>query len=263
MSPLSAVVHEFRERVAFITGGASGLGKAAAQQLVARGTHVAIADVQIDAAEQLARTLNQAQTGDSTGRALAVACDVRDDEAIAAAVANTLTVFGRLDFAINAAGIGGPEVRTAEYAPDEWMRVIDVNLNGVWRAMRHEIPAMLAAGGGAIVNVSSSAGLIGFPRHPAYSASKHGVVGLTKTAALEYARKGIRINAICPGFTMTPMVQQMIESGLPREQLEARVPMGRLGTDEEVAATMIYLCSNASAFMTGHALAIDGGIVAA
>ena len=140
--------------------------------------------------------------------------------------------------------------------------MIDVNLNGVWRAMRHEIPAMLAAGGGAIVNVSSTAGLVGFPRHPAYAASKHGVVGLTRTAALEYAKKGIRINAVCPGFTLTPMVQQMIDAGLPQAQLESRVPMGRLGTVDEVAATIVYLCSPASAFMTGHALAIDGGISA-
>lgn len=267
----------FEGRVAFITGGASGLGKAAAQQLLAGGARVAIADIEIDAAHEWTtradarteRTAGRGGVGDGSAyhvaadRALAVRCDVRDDLDVAQAVATAVTAFGRLDIAINAAGIGGPEVRTAEYAPDEWHRVIDVNLNGVWRAMRHEIPAMLAAGGGAIVNVSSTAGLVGFPRHPAYAASKHGVVGLTKTAALEYAKKNIRVNAICPGFTLTPMVQQMIDAGLPQAQLESRVPMGRLGTVDEVAATIVYLCSPASAFMTGHALAIDGGISAA
>ena len=248
---------EFLGRVAFITGGASGLGRAAAEQLSAQGALVALADVQRDDAESLVRTL--AERG---GQAIAVACDVRDDRAVEAAVSSTVARFGRLDIAINAAGIGGPEVRTAEYEPDEWERVIDVNLNGVWRCMRHEIPAMLAVGGGAIVNIASVAGLIGFPKHPAYAASKHGVVGLTKTAALEYGRKGLRINALCPGFTLTPMVQQMIDAGLPQAELAARVPLGRLGTADEVAAAALFLCSSAGAFMSGHAMAIDGGIVA-
>ncbi|MBL0169655.1 MAG: SDR family oxidoreductase [Gemmatimonadaceae bacterium] len=248
---------EFSGRVAFITGGASGLGRAAAHQLAAQGALVAIADVQLDAAESLVREL--AAGG---AQAIAVGCDVRDDRAVEIAVSTTVARFGRMDIAINAAGIGGPEVRTAEYAPDDWNRVIDVNLNGVWRCMRYEIPAMLAVGGGAIVNVASVAGLIGFPRHPAYAASKHGVVGLTKTAALEYGRKGLRINALCPGFTLTPMVQQMIDAGLPQEALASRVPLGRLGTADEVAAAALFLCSAAGAFMSGHALAIDGGIVA-
>lgn len=248
---------EFSGRVAFITGGASGLGRAAAQQLAAQGALVVVADVQLDAAGSLAREL--AAGG---AQSIAVGCDVRDDRAVEIAVSTTVAHFGRLDIAINAAGIGGPEVRTAEYAPDDWHRVIDVNLNGVWRCMRHEIPAMLAAGGGAIVNVASVAGLIGFPRHPAYAASKHGVVGLTKTAALEYGRNGLRINALCPGFTLTPMVQQMIDAGLPEDALVARVPLGRLGTANEVAAAALFLCSAAGAFMSGHALAIDGGIVA-
>ena len=248
---------EFSGRVAFITGGASGLGRAAAQQLAAQGALVVIADVQPDLAESLVLELT-----DNGAQAIAVACDVCDDRAVEVAVTATVARFGRLDIAINAAGIGGPEVKTAEYDPDEWNRVIDVNLNGVWRCMRHEIPAMLATGGGAIVNVASVAGLIGFPRHPAYAASKHGVVGLTKTAALEYGRKGVRINALCPGFTLTPMVQQMIDAGLPQEELAARVPLGRLGTPDEVAAAALFLCSAASAFMSGHALAIDGGIVA-
>jgi NAD(P)-dependent dehydrogenase (short-subunit alcohol dehydrogenase family) len=227
---------EFSGRVAFITGGASGLGRAAAVQLAHQGALVVVADVQRDAAEGVVRELTA-----RGAQSIAITCDVRDDTAVERAVAATVARFGRLDIAINAAGIGGPEVKTAEYAPDAWDRVIDINLNGVWRCMRHEIPAMLASGGGAIVNVSSVAGLIGFPRHPAYAASKHGVVGLTKTAAL---------------------VQQMIDAGLPQEVLTGRVPMGRLGTPEEVAAAALFLCSSAGAFMSGHALAIDGGIVA-
>lgn len=248
---------EFDQKIAFITGGASGLGRAAALQLAAQGARVAIADVQLDAARSLVDEIES-----KGGSAIAIPVNVRSDEEIEAGVQITVATFGRLDIAINAAGIGGAEVRTAEYAPDEWDRVIDINLTGVWRSMRHEIPAMLANGGGVIVNIASVAGLGGFPRHPAYAASKHGVVGLTRTAALEYGRKGIRINALCPGFTLTPMVQQMIEAGLPTEQLVARVPLGRLGTSEEVAATAIYLCSEAAAFIVGHALAIDGGITA-
>ena len=248
---------EFAGRVAFITGGASGLGRAAAQQLSAAGASVVVADVQHDAARVLAEELSANGTP-----SIHSPCDVRDDRAIETAVSATLERFGKLDIAINAAGIGGPEVRTAEYDPEEWDRVIDINLNGVWRCMRHEIRAMLLSDGGVIVNIASVAGLIGFPRHPAYAASKHGVVGLTKTAALEYGRRGVRINALCPGFTLTPMVQHMIDAGLPIETLSARVPLGRLGTADEVAATALYMCSSASAFMSGHALTIDGGLVA-
>lgn len=248
---------EFSGRVAFISGGASGIGMASAHQLAAHGAHIAIADVQGEQADAVAAALcaNGAQ-------AIALGCDVRDDDAVRNAVNATVARFGRLDIAINAAGIGGPEVRTADYPPEQWDRVIDVNLNGVWRCMRHQIPVMLAGGGGVMVNVASVAGLVGFPRHPAYAASKHGVIGLTKTAALEYGRQGLRINALCPGFTLTPMVQQMIDAGLPADALAAKVPLGRLGTPEEIAATVLYLCSSAAAFMCGHALAIDGGIVA-
>ena len=211
-----------------------------------------VGDVQRDLAEVVAREVG----------GLAVACDVRDDAMVAAAVARTVEQFGALDIAVNAAGVGGAEVRTAEYPPDVWDAVIDINLTGVWRCMRHQIPVMLAAGRGTIVNVASVAGLQGFPRHSAYAASKHGVVGLTRTAALEYGRKGIRINALCPGFTLTPMVQGMLDAGLSESELTARVPLGRLGTANEMADTVLYLCSSASAFMVGHALAVDGGLTA-
>jgi NAD(P)-dependent dehydrogenase (short-subunit alcohol dehydrogenase family) len=248
---------EFDGKVAFITGGASGIGMAAARQLAALGARIAIADVQLAAAEALAQSLRA-----EGAAAMAFGVDVRADAEIEIAVANTVSHFGGIDLAINAAGIGGPEVRTAEYAPSDWQTVIDINLNGVWRCMRHQIPAMLARGGGVIVNVASAAGLSGFPKHPAYAASKHGVIGLTRTAALEYAKRGIRINALCPGFTMTPMVQQMLDAGLPADALASRVPMGRLGSADEVAASAVYLCSAASSFMTGHALSVDGGLTA-
>ena len=243
---------EFTNRVVFITGGASGIGAASARAFAAQGARVVVGDVQRDLAEVVAREVG----------GLAVACDVRDDAMVAAAVARTVEQFGALDIAVNAAGVGGAEVRTAEYPPDVWDAVIDINLTGVWRCMRHQIPVMLAAGRGTIVNVASVAGLQGFPRHSAYAASKHGVVGLTRTAALEYGRKGIRINALCPGFTLTPMVQGMLDAGLSESELTARVPLGRLGTANEMADTVLYLCSSASAFMVGHALAVDGGLTA-
>lgn len=248
---------EFQGRTVFITGGASGLGKAAAEQFAVEGANVAIADVQHDVAN--AWVDHWSARG---AQVLAVPCDVRDDNAVTHAVSTTVQRFGQLDIAVNAAGVGGPEVRTAEYEADDWLRVIDINLNGVWRCMRAQIPVMLANGGGVIVNVSSVAGLVGFPRHPAYAASKHGVIGLTKTAALEYGKRGVRVNALCPGFTLTPMVQAMIDAGLPAHELTSRIPQGRLGTCDEVAASILYLCSSASAFMSGHALTLDGGIVA-
>ena len=243
---------EFTDRVVFITGGASGIGAASARAFAAQGARVVVGDVQHERAVAVAREVG----------GLAVSCDVRDDAMVAAAVARTLGHFGALDIAVNAAGVGGAEVRTAEYPPHVWDAVIDINLTGVWRCMRHQIPVMLTAGRGTIVNVSSVAGLGGFPRHAAYAASKHGVVGLTRTAALEYGRRGIRINALCPGFTLTPMVQDMLDAGLSENELTARVPLGRLGTANEMADTVLYLCSSASAFMVGHALAVDGGLTA-
>ncbi len=248
---------EFRDKVAFITGGASGIGRAAALQLAACGARVVIADVQLAEAQDTVRAVEAVG-----GIALGLTMDVRRDTDVSGAIQRTLHAYGALDIAINAAGVGGPELRTAEYTEEDWDRVIDINLTGVWRCMRHEILAMLAANGGVIVNVASVAGLNGYPRHPAYAASKHGVVGLTRTAALEYGRKGIRINVLCPGFTHTPMVQHMIDAGTPVDSLAARIPLGRLGTAEEVAASALYLCSTASAFMVGHALAIDGGLTA-
>jgi NAD(P)-dependent dehydrogenase (short-subunit alcohol dehydrogenase family) len=252
------MTHDFGGTVALVTGGASGIGAATVELLARQGARVVIADLQQEAADALAARLS------SEGATVrAVPCDVRDEAAVEAAVRTTVAHFGRLDIALNAAGIGGQELRTAEYAEADWVRVLDVNLTGVWRCLRHQIPAMLSGGGGVIVNVASVAGLIGFPRHPAYAASKHGVVGLTRTAALEYGKKGVRINALCPGFTHTPMVQGMLDAGMPEAELAARVPVGRLAQASEIAATALWLCSPASSYLHGHALAADGGITAA
>jgi NAD(P)-dependent dehydrogenase (short-subunit alcohol dehydrogenase family) len=250
---------ELAGKVAVVTGGASGIGRAAAQALARRGASLVVADVQPAGLGETVRLVCQAG-----GAAIAVHADVRRPDHVAGMVDAAVRGFGGLDLAVNSAGVGGLDARTAEYPEDDWQRTLDVNLTGVWHCLRHEIPAMLARGGGAIVNVASVAGLVGFPRHAAYAASKHGVVGLTRTAALEYARQGVRINAVCPGFTSTPMVERITGGDADAERALARlVPLGRLGTPEEIAEAICYLCAPASAFMVGHALVLDGGIVAA
>lgn len=257
------MAQELAGRVAVVTGGASGIGRAAAHALAQAGAQVVVADVDAARAQAVADEVHA-----GGGTALAVAADVTDDAAVRAMVAAAVTTFGGLDLAVNAAGVGGVEAPTHAHPEDAWRRTIDVNLTGVWRCMRHQVPAMLARGAQTgrtttIVNVASVAGLVGFPAHAAYAASKHGVVGLTRTAALEYARRGLRVNAVCPGFTDTPMVELMTGDDPEREaQLARRVPLGRLGTPAEIAAGVLYLCSDAAAFVIGHALVLDGGIVA-
>lgn len=245
-------------RTALVTGAASGIGRATALRLARDGARVVAADVD-DAG--VAETVRRIEGGG--GAALGRRVDVTVDADLAGAVAAAEAAFGGLDVAVNAAGIGGVQAPTADYPEGVWARVVEVNLGGVWRAMRHEIPAMLRRGGGAIVNVSSASGLVGFPLHAAYAASKHAVVGLTRTAALEYARQGVRINCICPGFVDTPMVAPITQgdAGAARE-LGRRMPVGRLGTVEEVAAAIAWMASDEAAFLIGHALAFDGGIAA-
>ena len=253
--------HVLGGRIALVVGGASGIGLASALAFGEAGARVVVADMNGDAARSAASRLGEQ-------RALALTADVRDDASVAAMVRATLARFGRLDIAVNAAGVGGVEAMAADYPPDDWSLVVDVNLTGCWRCMRHQLTAIMAneprdphATRGSIVNVASTAGLNGFPRHAAYTASKHGVVGLTRAAALEYARHGIRINAVCPGFTDTPMVELMT-LGEPARQakLVARVPARRLADSEEIADAILYLASDAASFVIGHALAIDGGV---
>ena len=244
--------------VALVTGAASGIGRAAAGAFARAGARVVVSDVAANAGEAVAAAIRE-----SEGEAVFVPCDVSKPREVEALVARTVEAFGRLDFAFNNAGIEGETAQTAECTEANWDRVLAVNLKGVWLCMREEIPRMLARGGGAIVNCSSVAGVVGFAGIAAYAAGKHGVIGLTRTAALEYATRGIRVNAVCPGVIRTPMVERFTGGEAEAEaRLVAFEPRGRMGTPEEVAAAVVWLCSDAASFVTGHAMVVDGGLVA-
>jgi NAD(P)-dependent dehydrogenase (short-subunit alcohol dehydrogenase family) len=246
-----------KETVALVTGASSGIGRATAVAFAREGARVVASDVQIDRGEETVRLIL-----DAGGEAAFVHANVADAAEVEAMVRRAVEVFGRLDYAFNNAGIEGLTAPTAECTEENWDRVIDINLKGVWLCMRFEIPEMLRQGGGAIVNCSSVAGLVGFPGIPAYSASKHAILGLTRTAALEYAQQGIRVNAVCPGVIRTAMVERFTHQDPQAEaQLVAREPVGRMGTPEEIAGAVLWLCSDAASFVTGHALAVDGGFV--
>jgi NAD(P)-dependent dehydrogenase (short-subunit alcohol dehydrogenase family) len=243
-------------RVALVTGAASGLGRACSVALGAAGASVVVADVDADGGAETVGLVD--------GPAEFVATDVTDPDAVAAMVGHAVERFGRLDAAVNNAGTTGTGAPVADYSLEDWNRTLALNLTGVFLCMKHEIPAMLAGGdGGAIVNMSSGAGLVGFPGLPAYVASKHGVVGLTRAAALEYVQQGIRVNAVCPGSTRTPMLEAFM-GGDPtiEKMMEKSAPIGRLGRPEEIAEAVVWLCSDAASFVVGHALAVDGGAVA-
>jgi len=247
----------FSGRVAFVTGGASGIGRAAALAFARKGASVVTADVSEQGNQETAHLIEQLG-----GRALAVRCDVTRGEEVKAALTKTADTFGRLDFAFNNAGIEPRSpAPTADYDEEEWNRIFDINLRGMFLCMKHEIPLILKhGGGGAIVNTSSGAGVIGIKGSPAYTAAKHGVIGLTKAAALDYAAQNIRINAVCPGYIDTPMMGRFT-GGTPegRAKIIAEEPVGRMGTPEEIAAAVIWLCSDGAAFMIGHAMVVDGG----
>jgi len=247
---------DFTGKVAFVTGAASGIGRAAALAFAHEGASVVVADVSEQGNRETARMI-EAQGG----RALAVRCDVTRAADVKAALDKTVEAFGRLDFAFNNAGIEPRKpAPTAEYEEEEWNRIIDTNLRSVFLCMKHEIPLILKQGGGAIVNTSSGAGIIGIKGSPAYTAAKHGVIGLTRAAALDYAAQNIRVNAVCPGYIDTPMMARFT-GGTPegRAKVIAEEPVGRMGKPEEIAAAVLWLCSDAAAFMVGHAMVIDGG----
>ncbi len=250
--------YDFTDRVALVIGGTSGIGLASARAFAHGGASVVIAARGADAGNQ-ARASIEAESA----RVLFLPADVRDESSVARAVADTVERFGRLDFAVNCAGLGdmAPLEKTDQ---DVWDTVMAVNARGVWLAMRHEIPAMLQSGGGAIVNISSIFGLAGRAENHAYVASKHAVVGLTRSVALEYATRGIRVNAVCAGVTRTPSMR-MAETYVPDlvQGLVSEHPMGRMATEEEVAAAVLWLCSEGASYVTGTPLHVDGGFLAA
>lgn len=243
------------QKVAIVTGASSGIGKATAFAFAEEGVAVVLADV-LPEGEAIAAEIRR-QFGVP---ALFVRTDVSKGDEVKRMVDLTLEKLGRLDYAFNNAGIEGIPAYTPECTEENWQRTIDINLKGVWLCMKHEIPAMLRQGKGAIVNCSSVAGVIGFPSIPAYVASKHGVLGLTQTAALEYAKQGIRVNAVCPGVIQTPMIDRFAgQNAETKAALEAGEPIGRVGRPEEVADAVTWLCSDRASFVTGTSLAVDGG----
>ncbi len=252
------VSYDFTGKVAFVTGGSAGMGAAAARAFAEAGAAVAIADLDGGAAERFASELNAAGH-----RALAVECDVSDEAAVQAAVARTVEVFGSLDMAFNNAGIMLPPVDSADETAEAFDRIVAVNLRGVWASMKHELVQMRKQGSGAIVNCSSLGGLVGGNGRATYHATKHGVIGQSKSVALQYAPLGVRVNAVCPGTIETPMVARMTAGGeLDPETATSSIPLGRLGMPEEVAAAVLWLCSDAASYVTGVALPVDGGYTA-
>lgn len=248
-------MNELKNKIAIVTGAGSGIGEAIAITFAREGASVVISDVDMDGAD---RVLNLVKNEGGVG--VALKCDVSSQSACEKLVQGTLKEFGRLDIAVNNAGIGGPAALTGEYPIDGWEKVIGINLNGVFYGMRHQIPAMLQTGGGSIINITSILGSVGFATACAYVSAKHGVNGLTKVAAMEYAQQGIRVNAVGPGFIRTPLLDQM-----PPEQLEAIAalhPIGRLGTSQEVAELVLWLATDRSSFVTGSYYPVDGGYLA-
>jgi NAD(P)-dependent dehydrogenase (short-subunit alcohol dehydrogenase family) len=256
---LASRMSAFDGKVALVTGAGSGIGQATAMAFARAGARVAVADMDVQGGKQTVRRIQQAE-----GDARFYEVDVTDEGQVADLVTACIDAFGQLDFAHNNAGIGAPAAPLHESDRLAFDRVLAVNVVGVWLCLKYEAQVMLRQGNGAIVNTASLAGLIGFPNNIAYSASKHAVIGITRTAALEYAREGIRVNAVCPAFVMTPMVEGFLRADprLSVERLARMQPMGRLGTAEEVAEAVLWLCSDAASFITGIALPLDGGTTA-
>ena len=250
----------FEGKVALVTGGGSGIGRSTALAFAAEGAKVVVADVVEKDGEETVSLIKAAG-----GQAIFVKVDVSQAQEVESMVKKAVEVYGRLDCACNNAGINGGVHTLTSCKEELWDRLIDINLKGVWLCMKYEVLQMRQQGGGSIVNMASIMGLVGSPGSPAYTASKHGVVGLTKSGALEYAKRGIRINAVAPGNIDTPMNKRLMADypkfGFDKSLVEEE-PIGRLGKPEEIAAAVVWLCSDAASFVTGHCLPVDGGIVA-
>ncbi|WP_298404502.1 SDR family oxidoreductase [uncultured Chloroflexus sp.] len=247
----------FAGKVALVTGAASGIGRASALAFAQQGAKVVVADVSVEGGEETVRMIKEIG-----GDALFIATDVSRSTEVEALIRHTVAHYGRLDIAHNNAAIEGALAPTASYTEEDWDRTINVNLKGTWLCMKYEILQMLHQGGGAIVNTASVVGLVGTMGLPAYCASKGGVIQLTKAAALEYAKAGIRVNAICPGATYTPMLNRLLAQPGAETGMLATIPLGRISQPAEVAAAAVWLCSDAASYVTGHVMVVDGGLIA-
>lgn len=245
-------------KIALVTGAGSGIGRATALVFAREGAKVVVSDIVVEGGQETVQQIEAAG-----GEAIFVKADVSQAADVETLVAKTVETYGRLDCAFNNAGIEGSVKPTIDCTEEEFDRTIAVNLTGVWLCMKYEIQQMLSQGGGTIVNTASAAGLVGFPGLPDYVASKHGVVGLTKTAALEYAKSGIRVNAVCPGVIQTPMVERGAQLSPGFDELAVSMePVGRFGQPAEIGEAVVWLCSDAASFVTGIPMQVDGGLVA-